>query len=121
MPRKRRIGKIAQPEQLALDLLQHDDRLTRSELEREIAGINGLIAHDVIRLRKLRGRLSGKIANEKSIETRRTIKLATQATVQARWIKMGSGRDAASKIAKELNLDERRVRRYVAPLRRSDS
>jgi hypothetical protein len=120
MPRVKRTGKAYEPDQLALDLLQRDEQLTRPELEREIDRLQALIGEDVIRLRKLRGRLSAKLANEKSIATRHADKLATQATVQARWIKMGRGRDAAAKIAKDLNLDERRVRRYVAPLRQSD-
>jgi hypothetical protein len=103
--------------QLALDFVGRDEDLTISELESEISRIAQAIAEDAARLPKLRHYRGSKVGNANSAKSRSAAMQKLRLSVQQEWISRGGERDAATKIAELHGWNERRVRRYVAPVR----
>jgi hypothetical protein len=109
--------KDSESVQLALSFVPRDEQLTVSELESEISRITQAIAKDAARLPKLRHYRGSKVGNVNSAKSRTAAMERLRLSVQQEWINRGGGRDAASKIAELHGWNERRVRRYVAPIR----
>jgi hypothetical protein len=106
-------------EQLKLDL-ELDENLTIDQLEAAIAQISSEIASRASRLGKLRRLRGSKIGSSKSVQKRRGEMEGEISRVRAIWDPKRHERSDAVKIADQLGLKQRSVRKYMNIIRNAE-